>query len=43
MANHFGARVPISRFQRLKTHRCSHPGVALGYYISRPWRWEFKS
>ena len=30
MANHFGARVPISRFQRLKTHRCSHPGRCPG-------------
>ncbi len=30
MANHFGARVAISRFQRLKTHRRSHPGRCLG-------------
>src|SRR5712671_5371655 len=30
MANHFGARVAISRFQRLKTHRRSHPGRCPG-------------
>ncbi len=30
MANHFGARVAISRFQRLKTHGRSHPGRCPG-------------
>ena len=30
MANHFGARVAISRFQRLKTHSRSHPGRCPG-------------
>src|SRR6266481_7101611 len=30
MANHFAARVAISRFQRLKTHRRSHPGRCPG-------------
>ncbi len=30
MANHFGARVAISRFQRLKSHRRSHPGRCPG-------------
>ncbi len=41
MTNHFEARVAISRLQRLKTHLLTQ-GVALGYYISRPWRWGLK-
>ncbi len=30
MPNHFGARVAISRLQRLKTHTPSHPGRCPG-------------
>jgi hypothetical protein len=40
MLNSFGYRVAMSRFQRLGTCAHSPQGVALGYHMSRLWRWE---
>ena len=36
----FELTIAISRLQRFITHPPATQGVALGYYISRLWRWQ---
>ena len=40
---HLRLPIVISRLQRFKIHVTRTWGVAPGFYISRPWRWEAES
>jgi hypothetical protein len=39
MPNRFGAESPFRAFSAWVLIRVPTQGVALGYHISRPWRW----